>query len=142
MQKYIVLLKGINVGGHRKIPMAELKVLLSKLDFRNVQTYIQSGNIILESSSLIPFKIENKIQKALYKYFGFKVLVLVKTPVDLKRIFEECPFSEAKKKQSYFVLLHDFPTNKQIDKAYLKVYKFDEYVILNDCIYLYLEPKW
>ena len=75
MHKYIVLLKGINVGGHRKVPMAELKILLAKHDFRNVQTYIQSGNIILESSSLKPFQIEDRIQKAIYKYYGFEVSV-------------------------------------------------------------------
>lgn len=139
MHKYIVLLKGINVGGHRKVPMAELKVLLAKHDFRNVQTYIQSGNIFLESSSLKPFQIEDIIQKALYKYYGFEVSVLVKTAIDLKRIFEDCPFSEAKRKDSYYVLLHDVPTKQQVEQAYLKEYEFDEYVILKDCIYLYCE---
>lgn len=139
MHKYIVLLKGINVGGHRKVPMAELKILLAKHDFRNVQTYIQSGNIILESSSLKPFQIEDRIQKAIYKYYGFEVSVLVKTPIDLKRIFKYCPFTEAKRKDSYFVLLHDVPTKQQIKEAYLKVYEFDEYIIQKNCIYLYCE---
>ena len=137
--RYIVFLKGINVGGHRKVPMAELKVLLAKHGFKNVQTYIQSGNIILESSSLKPFQIEDKIQKALYKYYGFEVSVFVKTPIELKRIFEDCPFSEAKRKDSYFVLLHDVPTKQQIEEVSKKVYEFDEYIIQNNCIYLYCE---
>ena len=46
---YIVLLRGINVSGKNKIPMADLRDLLNNLQFQNLQTYIQSGNIILES---------------------------------------------------------------------------------------------
>ena len=49
MEKYIVLLRGINVSGKNKILMPELREILIKLNFLNVQTYIQSGNIILES---------------------------------------------------------------------------------------------
>jgi len=50
MQTYIVLLKGINVGGHKKVPMAELRELLAKTGFFNVRTYIQSGNVILQAT--------------------------------------------------------------------------------------------
>ncbi|EPR73829.1 hypothetical protein ADIWIN_1189 [Winogradskyella psychrotolerans RS-3] len=51
MQTYIALLRGINVGGHKKVPMAELKELLSKSGLNNVKTYIQSGNVIFQSSN-------------------------------------------------------------------------------------------
>ena len=47
MKTYIALLKGINVGGHKKVPMADLRELLSKVGFEKVQTYIQSGNVVL-----------------------------------------------------------------------------------------------
>jgi len=49
METYIVLLRGINVSGQKKILMAELRELLNSLSFRNVQTYIQSGNIVFQS---------------------------------------------------------------------------------------------
>ena len=45
---YIALLRGINVGGHNKVPMAVLRVALSQVGLKNVQTYIQSGNIVFE----------------------------------------------------------------------------------------------
>lgn len=78
MNTYIALLKGINVGGHKKVPMAELRKLFSKSGFENVQTYIQSGNVIFKSSEQT-ITIEDKIQKAIMAHFGFEVSVLVKT---------------------------------------------------------------
>ena len=68
MKTYIVLLKGINVGGHKKVPMAELRELLNKSGFEDVQTYIQSGNIILKSSEK-PNLIEKKIHEAILTHF-------------------------------------------------------------------------
>ena len=48
MKTYIALLRGINVGGHRKVPMAELRELLTKIGLSNVKSYIQSGNVIFK----------------------------------------------------------------------------------------------
>lgn len=134
---YIALLKGINVGGHKKVPMAELRELLTKSGFENVQTYIQSGNVIFQSSKRNISEIENNIQKAIMTHFGFEVSVLVKTRDDLKRIFDNSPFSEDKKKSSYFMMLHDIPDNDLVKEASEKVYEGEEYKIINDCIYYY-----
>ena len=109
MQTYIVLLKGINVGGHKKVPMAELRELLTKTGFINVQTYIQSGNVILQSSQDDLQDIEEIIQSTILNHFGFEVSVLVKTIENLNRIFNDSPFLEEKKKASYFMMLHDIP---------------------------------
>lgn len=134
---YIALLKGINVGGHKKVPMAELRELLTKSGFENVQTYIQSGNVILESSEKNTQKIEGVIMKAILGYFGFEVSVLVKTREDLKRIFSDCPFSEEKKKASYFMMLHEIPDNALVKIASEKVYDGETYKIIKNCIYYY-----
>lgn len=137
MKTYIVLLKGINVGGHKKVPMAELRELLSKSGFEDVQTYIQSGNVVLQSSEKKIQKIEETIKNAILDYFGFEVSVLAITRPDLKRIFDDCPFSEEKKKTSYFMMLHDTPSNELIKVASEKVYEGEEYKIIMDCIYFY-----
>ncbi|HLV38647.1 DUF1697 domain-containing protein [Xanthomarina sp.] len=134
----IVLIKGINVGGHKKVPMAELRELLIKSGFENVQTYIQSGNVILDSSEK-GNSIEIKIQKAIMTHFGFEVSVLVKTRQDLKRIFDACPFSDEEKRSSYFMLLHDAPDDDLIKLASKKTYEGEEYKIINDCIYFFSE---
>jgi len=141
MKTYIVLLKGINVGGHKKVPMAELRELLAKSGFEDVQTYIQSGNIILKSSEKSSL-IENKIHEAIFSHFGFEVSVLAKTRQDLRRIFEDCQFSEEKKKASYFMMLHTKPENELVKVASEKVYEGEEYEIINDCIYYFCEKGY
>jgi len=139
MKTYIVLLKGINVGGHKKVPMSKLRELLSSKGFFNVKTYIQSGNIILDSSVENIQDIEKIIQKLIMDHFRFEVSVLVKTPENLKQIFDNCPFSEEQKKTSYFMMLHDIPDLNLVKEASKKVYEFNEYIIKNDCIYLFCE---
>jgi uncharacterized protein (DUF1697 family) len=80
MNTYITLMRGINVGGKNKVPMAGLKKCLEELGFSNVSTYIASGNVILESDQH-PDKIKAQIEKALPESFKLdddliKVLVL------------------------------------------------------------------
>ncbi|WP_111309359.1 DUF1697 domain-containing protein [Confluentibacter sediminis] len=136
MKTYIALLKGINVGGHKKVPMAELRELLKNAKFQNVQTYIQSGNVIFQSSER-PSQLENKIQKLIVTQFGFEVSVIVKTNKELQIIFEACPFSKEKKENSYFIILNKIPETsllKEVDKI---PYENEEVVIKNDCLYFY-----
>ena len=64
LKTYIVLLRGINVGGKNKVPMSELKNCLEELGFSNVSTYIASGNVILESDKH-PTAIKARIEKSL-----------------------------------------------------------------------------
>ena len=129
---YIILLKGINVGGHKKVPMAELRKLLSKSGFQNVQTYIQSGNVILQSSNNNLRDIERIIKKNIFDHFAFEVSVLAKTKQDLKRIFDGCPFPEEKKVKSYFTMLHDTPTDEFVKIASEKIYEGEEYFIIKN----------
>jgi uncharacterized protein (DUF1697 family) len=65
---YVILLRGVNVGGKNKVPMAELKTCLEKLGFTDVSTYIASGNILLKSDKE-PRRIETEIEYALLKNF-------------------------------------------------------------------------
>ena len=78
MKTYIALLRGINVSGHKKVPMAELREILSKVGFVNVQTYIQSGNVIFQSIEEDTQKLTDIIQKEIKDHFGFEVPVLIK----------------------------------------------------------------
>jgi uncharacterized protein (DUF1697 family) len=137
MNTYIALLRGINVGGHKKVPMAELRELLENSGFENVVTYIQTGNVIFQTSESSIQNIEDIIQKAIMAHFGFDVSIIVKTPKDLQRIFDACPFSEEKKKTSYFTMLHSTPDDELVKIASEKIYEGEEYVIINDCIYFY-----
>lgn len=79
MTKYIALLRGINVGGHRKILMDDLRNAMQDLGLKNVKTYIQSGNLAFESDSKFMESIAVSIQGKIKTDFGFDVPAIVLT---------------------------------------------------------------
>ena len=90
---YLVLLRGINVGGKNKVPMAELKALLTELGFQDVRTYIQSGNAVVRSE-LTAASIARKIEEALPKRFRLDsslIRVLVLSRADFEAVVEKRP---------------------------------------------------
>lgn len=93
-QKFVVFLRGINVGGHHKVPMAELRAELKKLGFEKVVTILNSGNILLESEQSSLQKMEDTIEVHLEKYFGFSVPTIVRRAEELQELFEDNPFEE------------------------------------------------
>ncbi|WP_299273185.1 DUF1697 domain-containing protein [uncultured Psychroserpens sp.] len=137
MNTYIVLLRGINVGGHKKVPMAELRELLSKCGFNAVKTYIQTGNIILQSSEDNHNNVEQMVHQSILDHFGFDVPVIAKTRDQLIKILDACPFSEIKKEQCYFVLLSALPELKSLKEVEHISYDNEEYQIVNDCLYFF-----
>lgn len=84
--KYIAFLRGINVSGQKIIKMAELAKMFADMKFKNVKTYIQSGNVLFESNEKDTAKIEIKIEKQIEKTFGFDVMVFVRTKDELEKI--------------------------------------------------------
>ena len=132
---YIALLRGINVSGQKKIPMVELRSILSLAGLNDVRTYIQTGNVLFNATGKSIVRLESHIQETIKNHFGFEVDIIVKTPKQLKKIIDDCPFDEPKKLKSYFTILHDIPENGLIEEASKKQYPNEEYYIINDCIY-------
>ena len=93
MVSLVAFLRGINVGGNKKIPMKSLVELFEALGYKNVSTYLQSGNVFFESSDLIS-SCENNIEEAILKKFGFDVRVIVKSKPEIFDIIENNPFNE------------------------------------------------
>ena len=90
---YLVLFRGINVGGKNKVPMAELKALLTELGFQDVRTYIQSGNAVLRSA-LTAETIARRIEEALptrFKLDSELVRVLVLSRAELEAVIADRP---------------------------------------------------
>ena len=79
MKTYIALLRGINVGGHKKVSMAHLRDVLTKSGLENVKTYIQSGNVIFQSLKENKGELEVLIHNAIMAHFGFDVPILVRS---------------------------------------------------------------
>ncbi len=92
---YFAFLKGINVGGHNIIKMAELKAMFDSLGFKNVRTFIQSGNVVFESADKAK-AIKKKIETAIKKSFGFDICVVIRSKPEMDKIIQEYPFSKVK----------------------------------------------
>ena len=137
MRTYIALLRGINVGGKNKILMAELRDLLLNMGLKDVQTYIQSGNIIFNSEEGNASELEFQITEAIKERFQLDVPVLVKTRNALSTIFDACPFSEEKKQKSYFSLLYTAPEVDFVNEVSSTNFKNEDIEILPNCVYFY-----
>lgn len=136
----ICILRGINVSGQKKVPMAELKKLFEDLGFTHVTTYIQSGNVVFTSGrtdiKLISVEIEKKIQQQ----FGFHVPVILRTQYELQRAVDENPFLtepgvDVAKLQITF--LETQPEKERLDKIQLIRFDPDRFVIRQREVYLY-----
>lgn len=93
MTIYIALLRGINVGGHNKIIMAELRSSMEQLGLQNVKTYIQSGNILFESNEHEDI-LQKKIHDKIIEDFAISSVVVIRTAEELQQIVRQSPFSE------------------------------------------------
>ena len=89
--KYLALLRGINVGGNNIIKMTDLKSCFEKLGFTDVLTYIQSGNVVFTSDIKDKTRLTKKIEHALTERFNYKALVVVITHRELKKVVDEAP---------------------------------------------------
>lgn len=90
----VALLRGINVGGNRKVPMAELRALAEQAGLADVATYIQSGNVVFGSTKT-PELVATTLEAAIEKKFGFFVDVVVRTQAQWATYAQSCPFAEA-----------------------------------------------
>jgi uncharacterized protein (DUF1697 family) len=92
MTTYAALLRGINVGGHRKVPMAELRQIMSDLGWKDVRTYLQSGNAVFTTDDPGP---RERLEGAVAEHFGFEVPCLVRTAEELRAVAAACPYPAA-----------------------------------------------
>ena len=89
---WVALLRGVNVGGHRKVPMAELRDALASLGLEDVRTYIQSGNAVFRAGRQGRTELTSRIEDALDRTFGFPVSVMLRSAEEMDRVVEHGPF--------------------------------------------------
>lgn len=89
MTTYAALLRGVNVGGHRKLPMGELRALMAGLGWSEPRTYLQSGNAVFTTDDADP---RARLEAAIEERFGFAVPCLLRTAGELRQAVADCPF--------------------------------------------------
>ncbi len=140
MTVFIILFRGINVGGHQKVRMDELKALLVALGFRDVVSYIQSGNIVCSSDDADAAHVQKCIEESFEKKFGFSVAVVVRTSDELRAIIEKNPFQDQPDKELkwivvMFLITHPDTTAREV---LLKTYSGPEEIfVLGQEVYIY-----
>jgi uncharacterized protein (DUF1697 family) len=132
MQIHIAILRGINVSGKNMIKMPELKTLFESLGFKNVKTYIQSGNVIFEAEAKKPNEIVSE-------KFSLKVPVLVKAKSEVEEVLQNNPFlqTDVDVSKLHVTFLSVEPQQLNIDKINKDQYLPDEFVLHHTAIYLY-----
>jgi len=91
--KYVAFLRGINVGGHNKIKMETLREMFAALGFENVKTYINSGNVIFETSEFDENALAAEIERAIQSEFALNIKVMIRTIDEIKDIIKNNPFA-------------------------------------------------
>jgi uncharacterized protein (DUF1697 family) len=140
MSTYIAILRGINVSGHKMIKMEALRKMFTDLNFKNVQTYIQSGNVVFQDKKTKSETLEKKIAKGISDEFGFEVPVMVKEVEELKNVLKNNPFVNKRKEditRLHVTFLSAEPEQLHIDKIKEGQYAADEYIFSGKAIYLF-----
>jgi uncharacterized protein (DUF1697 family) len=148
---YLSLLRGINIGGHKKIRMSDLKALYESLGFGQVTTYIQSGNVLFstdtnESEAELACRIGNAIKER----FGFEVPVVIRTKEEMQQIVMQNPFAaeeEIAPDKLVVMYLGSIPDAATLTKVQTKIDDDSRYAFIGHTLYFfypdgYGQTKW
>ena len=129
---WIALLRGINVGGNNILPMKDLKLLLQELGYSQIETYIQSGNVVLCGDEIE----EDQISAAVQSRFGFAPNVLAFSKREFQIAVKNNPFESEQGKTIHFYFCEGRP---KADDERMDMYKSDteEYQLIGNVFYLY-----
>lgn len=96
MPIYISMLRGINVGGHKRVKMDDLRKSFVALGFERVQTYIQSGNVVFKAAKVATSALSQRIEKQILADSGFPASVISRTADEMGKAISNNPFLEAR----------------------------------------------
>lgn len=137
--KWVALFKGVNVGGHNKLPMADLRHLAAEFGLEDPKTYIQSGNLVFNSSQTDAKILEAQLAGAIEKRFGFRPVIIMRRANYLAAAIRANPFAgimtEGKQLHLFFL---DEPAAK-FDEAALRAFATDgeDFQMKGDIFYLF-----
>ncbi|WP_240138288.1 DUF1697 domain-containing protein [Streptomyces sp. MUM 178J] len=138
--RYAALLRGINVGGRRKVPMAALREVLASLGHTDVGTYLQSGNAVFSSESADEQALSAELEKAIEDRFGFDVDCLVRGGDYLRAVIDACPFPAAslEGKQLHVTFLSEAVDPARLAPVDPQAFLPEEFRLGDRALYLYL----
>jgi len=139
MITHLVLLRGINVSGHNLMKMDALKTMLESIGFQNVRTYLQSGNVFVDTEEESASKVGFMIKQEIFKVFGHEVPTIVITKEDLELCFKNNPFLKEKEvdtKKLYVAFVSIILKSENINDLKISQFKPDEVSIDDNKIFV------
>ncbi len=133
---YIAILRGINVSGQKIVNMAELRQLLSNLGFQDLDTYIQSGNIVFKADQNSD-KIQGTIRENILSRFGFEVPTLVLPTVEWAMVIQENPYKDKDLGKLHVTFLASQPDKQLIESLRPSPNPNESYLVKGKVIYLH-----
>ncbi|RAJ06665.1 uncharacterized protein (DUF1697 family) [Chitinophaga skermanii] len=135
--KYIAFLRAINVGG-RTVKMDALKQLFVDMGCFHIITYIQSGNLIFDTTEKNAAVLTKKIETYLLAQLGYEVITVLKQPAELASIINQHPFLDINNEThtQYVMLLNTMPNAAQINSVMEKSTDIDTYKIIGDVVHI------
>lgn len=139
MNTYIALLRGINVGGHNKLPMRELRAVLEDLGLHNVKTYIQSGNVVFQSEREDAPALSDELTAAIQQSHGFAPAVLLLDKKTFRAAMDANPFPEAQTepKSLHLFFLSGAPDDPDWDALESLKKENERYQLIGKVFYLH-----
>ena len=104
MTTFIALLRGINVGGHNRLPMSELRSLCTEIGCAGVQTYVQSGNVVVRAD-ITAASLETKLERAIQRRFELSIPVIVRAAAHWSAYAESNPYPDAARNEPNLLML-------------------------------------
>lgn len=137
--RYVVLLRGINVGGHNKVPMADLRGALSDHGFDDVRTYIASGNVLLRAGDRAEADVVDEVTAVVNERFGLSIPIVARSVADWPSILTANPFSEAEAEPKFLhVSLCNRPPNPEAVAGFdATTYSPDQLAVVGRELYLW-----
>jgi uncharacterized protein (DUF1697 family) len=140
--RYIAFLRGINVGGHHKITMLDLKKMFEKIDMSDVQTVLASGNVLFKTTVMESNKLQKKVEESLKSNLGYPVTVIIRTREQIHDLVRSAPFSDIKTDADtrLYVSFLSTPSTKsvRINSGYFQIISVSDTEV---CSVLQLNPK-
>ena len=143
--RYVALLRGINVGGHKIIPMARLRSIFESSGFANVTTYIQSGNVLFDSTLRTSKSVRTKVESMLRHAFSYDIVTMVRMPMEMKKIVAGNPFTaiHAQGKTKCYVAFLEATPAKQERESVLELQRKGMSLHFGKCeLYILLDAKF
>jgi uncharacterized protein (DUF1697 family) len=139
MAKHVALLRGINVGGHRKVPMAELREMAEQLGLADVRTYVASGNLVFGSDEK-EAALEQRLERAIAQRFGFPVDVIARSAAEWSAYVRANPMAAESRSHPNRVMMvigKDAPKKADVDALAKRASANERVVLAGNAIWIW-----